>query len=77
MVYECCCADISQEEWQKKMKGIKPINYRWLVNKIKKHLPLLYNDLALNFYNPWADYCGRTKEYYILVSSATEYFIRK
>lgn len=52
MVYECCCADISCEEWEQKMQGIKPVNYRWLVNKIKKHLPWLYNDLALDFYNP-------------------------
>lgn len=77
MVYECCCADISCEEWEQKMQGIKPVNYRWLVNKIKKHLPWLYNDLALNLYNPWSDNCGKTKEHYILVSSATEYFIRK
>lgn len=55
MVYECCCADISCEEWEQKMQGIKPVNYRWFVNKIKKHLPWLYNDLALNLYNPRSD----------------------
>jgi hypothetical protein len=29
------------------MKGGKPINYKWLVNKIKRELPELYVSLAL------------------------------
>ena len=49
MTYECCCSDISKQEWEQKMKGIKPINYKWLVAKIKKHLPQLYEELALQF----------------------------
>lgn len=59
------------------MKGIKPINYKWLVAKIKKHIPHLYEALALQFYNPWQNNCGVTKDYYVLVHSATEYFIKK
>ncbi len=59
------------------MKNTKPINYKWLVNKIKKHLPQLYEALCLNFYNPWEEQCSRNKEYYILVHSGIEYFIRK
>ena len=59
------------------MKNSKPINYRWLKNKIKKHLIELYNDLALDFYNPYEGHCRVTKTHYILVSSAIEYFILK
>lgn len=77
MTYECSCSDISLVEWNKKMKGIKPINYKWLVAKIKKHLPHLYESLMLKYHNPYENYCGVNQEYYILVHSATEYFIRK
>lgn len=77
MQYECCCADISYEEWKKRMKGIKPISYKWLVAKVKKHLPQLYKELMLDFYNPWESQCGATKERYVLVHSAIEYFILK
>lgn len=77
MVYECCCSDITLAEWNRKMKGIKPVNYRWLINKIRKHVPQLYGMLALQFYNPYENRCGVTKDYYILVHSSIEYFIKK
>lgn len=59
------------------MKGAKPINYRWLKNKIKKNLPQLYRDLALEYHNPYENQCKVTTTHYILVSSAIEYFILK
>ena len=59
------------------MKGSKPINYKWLVNKIKRELRYLYDELALEYYNPYETQCRVTKTHYILVSSAIEYFIRK
>lgn len=77
MTYECNCSDISLAEWNKKMKGIKPINYQWLIRKIKKHLPHLYEALALDFPNPYENKSGVTKEYYILCHSSIEYFIKK
>jgi hypothetical protein len=77
MTYECCCSDITLSEWQKKMKGVKPINYKWLINKIKKHIPQLYEALALEYYNPYENKCGVNQDYYILVCSAIEYFIKK
>lgn len=77
MELECNCSQISIQEWERKMKGIRPISYKWLVAKIKKHLPLLYEDLCLNIYNPYENNCGVTDEYYILCHSAIEYFIRK
>ena len=77
MVYECCCADLSLDQWKERMKGIKPISYKWLVAKVKKHLPQLYESLMLDFYNPYENKCGVTKEYYILCHSSREYFIKK
>lgn len=77
MTYECCCADISIEEWERKMTGAKPVNYKWLVRKIKKHLPWMYKNLDLKLFNPWENACSVTKTHYILVHSAIEYFILK
>lgn len=77
MYLECTCANITIDKWNELMKGAKPINYKWLVNKIKRELRYLYNELSLEFYNPYAEQCRVTETHYILVSSATEYFIRK
>lgn len=77
MYLECTCKQISADKWEELMKGRKPINYKWLVNKIKRELPYLYNELSLQYYNPWENDCKQTKTHYILVHSAIEYFIRK
>lgn len=77
MYLECDCSQISIEEWEEKMKDSRPINYKWLVCRIRKNIPLLYKELCLNFYNPYENRCRVNKQYYILVHSATEYFIRK
>jgi len=77
MYLECTCEKISADKWEELMKGGKPINYKWLVNKIKRELPYLYNELSLQYYNPWENDCKQTKTHYILVHSAIEYFIRK
>ena len=77
MYLECTCADISADKWTKLMKGGKPINYKWLVNKVKRELPNLYCELALEYPNPFKDECLVTKTHYILVHSAIEYFIKK
>jgi len=77
MYLEYTCAEITKNKWDELMKGSKRINYKWLVNKIKRELHYLYEDLALNYYNPYAEQCRVTKTHYILVSSSIEYFIRK
>ena len=77
MEYECNCTETTINEWNEKTKDAKPISYKWLVSRIKTHLPWLYEALALDFYNPWESECRSNKEYYILVHSAIEYFIKK
>lgn len=77
MYLECTCADISQRKWDKLMKGAKPLDYKWLVSKIKREIPDLYRSLSLDLHNPWCEDCYVTDTHYILTWSATEYFIRK
>ena len=77
MYLEGTCGNITADKWNELMKGAKPINYHWLINKIKRELPHLYNKLTLDYYNPYANQCKVTKTHYILVHSMIEYFIRK
>ena len=77
MYYETNCTEISQSRWDKLMKGNRPCSYKNLVKKIKVELPDLYNELSLEFPNPYENQCAQTKTHYILVHSMIEYFIHK
>jgi hypothetical protein len=77
MQLECTCQDVTYEEWQRLMKGARPLSYEWLRLRIKKHLPSLYRELSLDYANPYGEQCKTTKTHYVLVHSAIEYFIRK
>lgn len=77
MYLEKTCVDCTQQEWENLMKGANPYPYKKLVEEIRKNIYLLYRDLCLNLYNPWANDCAETDTHYILVHSAIEYFIRK
>lgn len=77
MYLECTCQDISIDKWNALMKGSKPVNYDWLKNKVKKHLPELYDALCMYYYNPYGGQSRVTETHYILVHSAIEYFIKK
>ena len=77
MQYETNCSQVTQDESYSLMRGARKCSYRLLVKRIKEELPMLYNSLSLNLYNPWCEDCKQTKTHYILVHSAIEYFIRK
>ena len=77
MYLECSCCDITIDKWNALMKGAIKCSYKRLVNLIKRQLPALYNSLALDYPNPYADMCKQTKTHYILVHSSIEYFIKK
>lgn len=77
MKLEYTCCEITLDKWNDLMKGSKPINYDWLKNKIRKHLPDLYKDLYLDYNNPYGQQSKVTKTHYILVHSSIEYFIKK
>ena len=77
MYLETTCTEISIDRWNELMKDAKPCNYEFLVSLIHKKMPYLYNELMLQYYNPWAGDCCETKTHYILVHSAIEYFIHE
>lgn len=77
MNLECTCLDIDIGRWEQLLNDSQPINYDWLVMKIKKQMPDLYERLALQFYNPYCENAKVTKTHYVLVHSAIEYFIKK
>ncbi len=75
MYLECTCCDISSHKWDRLMKGAKRMNKRTLNSLIKRELPELYHELALNYYNPYNYF--QTNTHYILIHSCIEYFIKK
>ena len=77
MKLQCTCQDITKQEWDKLMKGRRPMSYQWLKRRIKLSLPHLYDELMLDYYNPFEGDTYRTKTHYILTHSAIEYFILK
>ena len=77
MYYETNCTCITIDEWYRLMKGARKCSYRRLVSRIKKEMPSLYHELALQFYNPFEEQCKQTKTHYILVHSGIEYFLHK
>lgn len=77
MYLECSCVGIGIDRWNRLMKGSRPLNYKWLVNKVRNELPELYEALVLDFPNPYSEHTRVTKTHYILVHSSIEYFIHK
>ena len=77
MRLQCTCKDITKQEWDKLMKGRRPMSYKWLKRRIKRSLPHLYDELMLDYYNPFEGDTYRTKTHYILTHSAIESFILK
>lgn len=71
---ECTCVTCGgPEEWEKLMNGAVTANKRAINRLVKKFLPGLYEDLGLDFNNPYKYY--RTDQHLILVHSAIEYFL--
>ena len=77
MELQCTCQDITKQEWDNLMKGHRPMSYTWLKKRIKRSLPHLYDELMLDYYNPYESATYRTKTHYILTHSSIEYFILK
>lgn len=77
MYLEATCTSISLPEWERLMHGARKASYKNLLRIIKRDIPDLFRDLALEFPNPYAPQCKQTATHYILVHSAIEYFIHK
>lgn len=57
MTYETNCTLLTMQEWLFLMRRSRRCSYRLLINRIKKELPHVYDSLALQFPNPYADRC--------------------
>lgn len=75
--YDGNCTTLDKETVENRMKKARPCSYKRLVSTIKNQIPWLYTYLALDVPNPYYKHCRQTKDYYILVHSAIEYFIKK
>lgn len=71
---ETTCTECKPFQWEKLMKGAVRANKRAINSLVKEHLPDLYENLALDFFNPYNYY--RTGTHLILVHSAIEYFLK-
>ncbi len=73
--YECNCTNCgSIFKWERLMEGAVRANKKMIDRLVKKFLPDLYEELALNFFNPYNYF--RTKKHLVLVHSGIEYFLR-
>jgi len=74
LVLQCTCMDCGNLRlWEQLMEGAVRANKRAINSLVKKLLPDLYEDLALQLRNPY-NYL-RTKKHLILVHSAIEHFL--
>jgi len=74
--YECDCTSISIQKWNRLMEDSVKANGSKIKSLIKKHIPSLYESLALNFYNPYQSNSVRTKTHFIYIHSGIEYFLK-
>ena len=73
---EHTCVSVTIRKWESLMeKSVKADGLK-IRRLIKKHLPDLYQELGLNFSNPYESQCVRTKTHLIYVHSSIEYFIK-
>ncbi|MFW5887119.1 MAG: hypothetical protein ACOCUL_05115 [Bacteroidota bacterium] len=72
--YETNCSSITIGQWTELMKGAKRANKKKINTLIKKFLPDVYRQLALDFYNPYNYY--RTDTHFIVVHSSIEHFFK-
>lgn len=73
---EYTCTNISIEKWNSLMMGAVKANGRKIRQMIKCQLTELFNNLALQFPNPYEQSCMRTATHLIYVHSSVEYFLK-
>jgi len=73
LLYECNCTQMSKRKWESYMANAKRANKEKINKLLKIFLPELYEELALDYFNPYNYY--RTETHLIVVHSSIEYFI--
>ena len=69
------CVGISQRQWDSYMENTTKASGSQIRSLIKKHLPDLYFELGLEFYNPYESQCVKKEGLLIYVHSSIEYFL--
>ncbi len=70
------CTCISESRWDKQMENSKKANGSIIRKMIKTQIPDLYNELALEFPNPYEHQSVRNDDFLVYVHSAIEYFLK-
>ena len=74
LTLEYTCDGISAWKWEELMEGHVRANHKKINSLVKKLLPELWEDLCLEFHNPYNYF--RTKTHLVLVHSCVEHFIK-
>lgn len=69
------CSSISINEWNTYMDKTTKASGTVIRGLIKKHLPELYEELRLKFYNPYEYKCVKKKGLLVYVHSSIEFFL--
>lgn len=70
------CVDINQRQWDEYMENTVKANGLYIRKLIKKHLPELYDNLCLQFRNPFEHQSKKKNGLLIYVHSGVEYFLK-
>lgn len=73
---EHTCVGIGILKWESLMEGAVKADGRKIRAMIRKQLPNLFEELCLDFYNPYEPQCVRTNTHLIYISSSIEYFLK-
>ncbi|MBP6238820.1 MAG: hypothetical protein KA270_17400 [Saprospiraceae bacterium] len=76
LTYIGCCANFTLRQWEELMDGTVKANGAHIRKLIKKHLPELYHEIALGFYNPHEHKSVKKKGLLVYVHSGIEYFLQ-
>lgn len=70
------CMNTPIRKWESYMANTTKANGKQIRRLIKKHLPYLYESLALEFYNPYEHKCVKKEGLLVYVHSGIEYFLK-
>ena len=70
------CVGITQKQWDSYMENTTKASGSKIRSLIKKHLPDLYHQLGLEFYNPYETQSRKKNGLLIYVHSSIEYFLK-
>jgi len=70
------CVGMKPARWRQLMENKVKADKKKIDKLVKLHLPELYHNLTLEFYNPYPYFRTKDDKYFILQHSGHQYFIR-